>query len=137
MNGIGSWLRQFSARLSASLRNFMAGRYGTDKLNMLILSVGLAVSLLSVFFRYPLANLLLVVLSYGLMIWAIFRTLSRNTYKRYQENRRFLQIVGRLKDRNNRYFDCPKCRQMVRVPRGKGKISITCPRCHEKFIRKT
>ena len=137
MNGIGGWLRQFSARLSAGLQNFMAGRYGTDKLNMLILSVGLAVSLLSVFVQYAPVNLLLVVLSYGLMIWAIFRTLSRNTYKRYQQNRKFLQIIGRLKDRNNRYFDCPKCRQMVRVPRGKGKISITCPRCHEKFIRKT
>ena len=137
MNGIGSWLRQFSARLSAGLRNFMAGRYGTDKLNMVILSVGLAVSLLSVFFRHPPVNLLLVALSYGLMIWAIFRTLSRNTYKRYQENRKFLQVINRLKDRHNRYFDCPKCRQMVRVPRGKGKISITCPRCHEKFIRKT
>ena len=135
MNGIGGWLRQFSARLSAGLQNFMAGRYGTDKLNMLILSVGLAVSLLSVFVQYAPVNLLLVVLSYGLMIWAIFRTLSRNTYRRYQENRRFLQIVGRVKDRNNRYFDCPKCRQMVRVPRGKGKISITCPRCHERFIR--
>ena len=137
MNGIGGWFRQFSARLSASLRSFMAGRYGTDKLNMVILSVGLAVSLLSVFFRYPPVNLLLVALSYGLMIWAIFRTLSRNTYKRYQENRKFLQVINRLKDRHNRYFDCPKCRQMVRVPRGKGKISITCPRCHEKFIRKT
>ena len=137
MNGIGSWLRQLSARLSALLRGFMAGRYGTDKLNMVILSVGLAVSLLSVFFRSPPVNLLLVVLSYGLMIWAIFRTLSRNTYKRYQENRKFLQVINRLKDRHNRYFDCPKCRQMVRVPRGKGKISITCPRCHEKFIRKT
>ena len=137
MNGIGGWLRQFSARLSAGLQNFMAGRYGTDKLNMLILSVGLAVSLLSVFVQYAPVNLLLVVLSYGLMIWAIFRTLSRNTYKRYQENRKFLQVINRLKDRHNRYFDCPKCRQMVRVPRGKGKISITCPRCHEKFIRKT
>ena len=115
----------------------MAGRYGTDKLNMVILSIGLAVSLLSVVFRYPPVNLLLVLLSYGLMIWAIFRTLSRSTYKRYQENRKFLQVIGRLKDRHNRYFDCPKCRQMVRVPRGKGKISITCPRCHEKFIRKT
>ena len=137
MNGMGGWLRQFSARLSAALRGFMAGRYGTDKLNMVILSVGLAVSLLSVLFRHPPVNLLLVVLSYGLMIWAIWRTLSRNTYKRYQENRKFLQLVDRAKDRNNRYFDCPKCRQLVRVPRGKGKISITCPRCQEKFIRKT
>lgn len=134
---MGSWFRQFPARLSALLRGFMAGRYGTDKLNMLILSVGLAVSLLSVFVQYAPVNLLLVVLSYGLMIWAIWRTLSRNTYQRYQENRKFLQLVGRAKDRNNRYFDCPKCRQLVRVPRGKGKISITCPRCKEKFIRKT
>ncbi|MGM9660834.1 MAG: hypothetical protein ACI3WQ_09575 [Faecousia sp.] len=137
MNGIGGWLRQFSARLSAGLRSFMAGRYGTDRLNMVILCVGLAASLLSVFFRSTPLNLLFFVLSYGLMIWAIFRSLSRNTYKRYQENRKFLQILNRLKDRQNRYFDCPKCRQMVRVPRGKGKISITCPRCHEKFIRKT
>ena len=137
MDGMGGWFRQFPARLSALLRGFMAGRYGTDKLNMVILSVGLAVSLLSVFFRHPPVNLLLVVLSYGLMIWAIWRTLSRNTYKRYQENRKFLQLVDRAKDRHNRYFDCPKCRQLVRVPRGKGKISITCPRCREKFIRKT
>ena len=137
MNGISGWLRQFSARLSGMLRSFMAGRYGTDRLNMVILGIGLAASVLSVLFRYTPLNLLLFVLSYGLMIWAIFRSLSRNTYKRYQENRKFLQITGRLKDRNNRYFDCPKCRQLVRVPRGKGKISITCPRCHEKFICKT
>ena len=85
----------------------------------------------------PLVNLLLVLLSYGLMIWAISRSLSRNTYRRYQENRRFLQAINRVKDRQNCYFDCPKCRQTVRVPRGKGKISITCPRCHEKFVKKT
>jgi len=45
--------------------------------------------------------------------------------------------VDRIKDREHRYFDCPKCRQMVRVPRGKGKISITCPKCREKFVRKS
>ncbi|HAL88172.1 MAG TPA: hypothetical protein DFH97_08025 [Clostridiales bacterium] len=123
--------------MGAGLRNFMSGRYGTDKLNMLILGIGLVASLVSMWVRVPTLNLVLFVMSYGMMIWAIFRALSRNTYKRYQENRRFLQIVGRLKDRQNRYFDCPKCHQLVRVPRGKGKISITCPRCREKFIRKT
>ena len=137
MNGIGSWFRQFTAKLSMGLRSFMAGRYGTDRLNMVILCAGLFCSLLSVWIHKVPLNLIFWALSYGLMIWAIFRSLSRNTYKRYQENRKFLQITGRLKDRNNRYFDCPKCRQLVRVPRGKGKISITCPRCHEKFIRKT
>ena len=137
MNGNGGWFRQFSAKLSASLRNFMMGRYGTDRLNMAILGVGLAASLLSVFFRATALDLVLFLLSYGMMFWAIFRSLSRNTYKRYQENRKFLQIFGRLKDRQHRYFDCPKCRQMVRVPRGKGKIAITCPRCREKFVKKT
>lgn len=137
MSNFQNWLRQFSARMGAGLRNFMSGRYGTDKLNMLILGIGLVTSLVSMWVRVPTLNLVLFVMSYGMMIWAIFRALSRNTYKRYQENRRFLQIVGRLKDRQNRYFDCPKCHQLVRVPRGKGKISITCPRCREKFIRKT
>ncbi len=137
MNGIQNWLRQLSARMGAGLRNFMSGRYGTDKLNMLILGIGLVASLVSMWIQVPTVNLVLFVVSYGMMIWAIFRALSRNTYKRYQENRKFLQIVGRLKDRQNRYFDCPKCHQPVRVPRHKGKISITCPRCREKFIRKT
>ena len=137
MNGFGGWFRQFTAKLSAYLRNFMAGRYGTDRLNMAILCVGLVASLLSVLIKFAPVNLVLFVLSYGMMFWAIFRTLSRNTYKRYQENRKFLQLTGRMKDREHRYFDCPKCRQMVRVPRGKGKISITCPRCREKFVKKT
>ena len=137
MNGISGWFRQFSAKLSAGLRHFMMGRYGTDRLNMVILCAGLVASLLSVMISVQPLNLILWALSYVLMILAIWRSLSRNTYKRYQENRKFLQIFDRLKDRQHRYFDCPKCRQMVRVPRGKGKISITCPRCREKFMKKT
>ena len=125
------------AQLTAKLQRFMAGRYGTDRLNMTILGAGLVACLISPFFHYAPVNLLLTAVSYGLMIWAIFRSLSRNTYKRYQENRKFLQFFDRLKDRQHRYYDCPKCRQVVRVPRGKGKISITCPKCREKFIRKT
>lgn len=137
MNGISGWFRQFTAKLSAGLRQFMMGRYGTDRLNMAILGVGLCASLLSVVFQSTSLNLVFFLLSYGMMIWAIWRSLSRKTYRRYQENRKFLQFFDRIKDRQNRYFDCPKCRQMVRVPRGKGKIAITCPRCKEKFIRKT
>ena len=137
MNSFGGWFRQFTAKLSSGLRSFMAGRYGTDRLNMVILCAGLAASILSSLVRITPLNLIFWLLSYGLMIWAIWRGLSRNTYKRYQENRKFMQIFARMTDRQHRYFDCPKCRQMVRVPRGKGKISITCPRCREKFVKKT
>ena len=137
MNGFSSWLRNLGAKISYALRRFMMGRYGTDKLNMVILGAGLIVSLISMFIHFIPANLVLTTLSYGLMGWAIFRTLSRNTYKRYQENRKYLMLVQRLKDREHRYFDCPRCRQQVRVPRGKGKIAISCPKCKERFIKKT
>ena len=137
MNVIGGWLRHIGAKLSAGLRSFMSGRYGTDKLNMFILGAGVVICLVSLFIPVAEVNLLLTTVSYGLMIWAIFRTFSRNTYRRYQENRKFLLLLDRFKDRDNRYFDCPKCRQLVRVPKGKGKIAITCPKCREKFIKKT
>lgn len=130
-------IRQFFQRLSFGLRNFMVGRYGTDKLNMAILSAGLVVCLVSAFADSVKVNLLLTAVSYGLMFWALYRSFSRNTYKRYQENRKFLQFFDRLKDRDHRYYDCPKCRQVVRVPRGKGRIAITCPKCKERFVKKT
>lgn len=129
--------RKFFANLSAGMQRFMAGRYGTDKLNTAILLVALVICIISGFVQVVGVNLLLTATSYALMIWAICRSFSRNTYKRYQENRKFMQLFDRIKDRDHRYFDCPRCRQSVRVPRGKGKIAITCPRCKEKFIRKT
>lgn len=137
MNGFGGWFRQLGARLSAGLRRFMLGRYGTDKLNMFILGSGVVICLISMFIPVPLVNLILTLVSYGLMIWALFRTFSRNTHKRYQENRKFLLFLDRLKDRDHKYFSCPKCHQPVRVPKGKGKIAITCPKCGEKFVRKS
>ena len=124
-------------RMKQALQRFMTGRYGTDKINTYILGLGLCLCLVSIILPFPLVDLILTVLSYGLMIWAIVRTLSHNTYKRYQENRRFLMLLDRIKDRQHRYFDCPRCRQLVRVPRGKGKIMITCPKCGEKFTKKT
>ena len=137
MNGLSSWFRRFIMNMGNSMQRFMAGRYGTDRLSMVILIGGLIASLLASFIRRFPFSLIFLIISYGLMIWAVCRVLSRNTYKRYQENRKFLQFFEHLKDRQNRYFNCPKCHQTVRVPRGKGKISITCPRCREKFIRKT
>ena len=130
-------IRQFIQRLGYGLRTFMVGRYGTDKLNMAILCAGLAACLVSAFVDSVKVNLLLTAVSYGLMFWALYRSFSRQTYKRYQENRKFLQFFDRLKDREHRYYDCPKCRQGVRVPRGKGKIAITCPKCKERFVKKT
>ena len=129
--------RQFLYRLSAGFRRFMVGRYGTDKLGLAMLGAALAMSLLGSFIPVAAVKLAMTAAYYGLMFWALFRMFSRNTYARYEENRKFLRFFDRLKDREHRYFNCPKCQQPVRVPRGKGKIAITCPRCREKFVKKT
>ena len=103
------------------------------------LSMGAAMVLviLALFLRNPLVNLTAHAAAYALMFWAIFRTFSRNTYRRYQENRKFLMLLDRIKDRKHKHFSCPKCHRPMRVPRGKGKIAITCPKCGERFIRKS
>ena len=136
MNSLGNWFRQFGMKLAMGFRKFMYGRYGTDKLNTLVLTTALIICLVGCFFS-GLTGTVLTVISYSLMGWAIFRTFSRNTYKRYQENRKYMGFVERLKDRDHRYYACPKCKQSVRIPRGKGKVAITCPRCKERFIRKS
>ena len=135
MGRFGAVIRRFMLKLVDATRRFMQGRYGTDKLNTAILIAGLLCCVLSMLI--PAIGALLTLLSYILMGWAIFRMLSRNTYKRYQENRKYLRFLERVKDREHKYFDCPRCRQPVRVPRGKGKISITCPKCGEKFVKKS
>ena len=137
MNGIGNWFQQLGYKMRNGLRRFMTGRYGTDKLNNMLLWVAVILIALSFFLPSGSANLLAVLLSYVLMGVVIFRSLSRNTYQRHKENRRYLNMVERLKDREHKYFACPKCKQSVRVPKGKGKIAITCPKCREKFIKKT
>ena len=137
MKNVGSWFRQAGMNFVNSIQRMMMGRYGHDRLNVALLVVGLIMTVVSMFVRIRLVVLVTTLLSYVFLILALIRCFSRNTYKRYNENRRFLLLVDRLKDRSNRYYSCPKCRQTVRVPRGKGKIAITCPKCREKFIKKT
>lgn len=137
MRVVTVFIRRLIMKLVALISRFMQGRYGTDKLNTAILIAGVACCFLPILIPVVQVKLAFTLVSYVLMGWAIFRMCSRNTYKRYQENRKYLRFMERLKDRQNKYFDCPRCRQTVRVPRKKGKVSITCPKCGEKFIRKT
>ena len=137
MNGFRNFFHNMGMKLNAGLRSFMTGRYGSDKLNNAILGVGVVLCLISMFIPAAAVKLVLTLLSFGLLFWANFRTFSRNTYKRYQENRRYLRFLEQMRDREHRYYTCPRCRQSVRVPKGKGKIAITCPKCAERFIKKT
>ena len=120
----------------------MYGRYGMDQLNIFLLAAAVLLNVISLILsRFgavcALLGALVNLLSYGILIWYIFRVLSRNLEGRMLENRRFLIWKSRILDRNNRYFRCPNCKQTVRVPRGRGKILIRCPKCSEKFFKKT
>ena len=128
MKKVGNWFRKLWQGIRRGFTRFMQGRYGMDKLNSAILWISVAVAVIAMFLLGFL-RLYFTIGAYVLMAIAIFRALSRNTYKRYRENRWFLMQMDRLKDRNHKYYPCPKCRQPVRVPKGKGKIAIPCPKC--------
>lgn len=126
-------------RIGDWFRNFMLGRYGSDKLNVTLLGFGIAVMILSSVLgrHFPGWGSILTVLSYVALFWCIFRMYSRNIEARRRENTAFVNFFNHLKDKEHRYFHCPQCKQTVRVPRGRGKINIRCPRCNRQFIKKT
>ena len=127
------------------LRRFMIGRYGTDGLNQFLSIASLVLLLIAIVSRISLFTWLGLVL----LILCYYRSLSRNISKRTEENYRYYTLKDRvdgkfrgLKDQwANRklyhYYRCPKCRQKLRVPRGRGRIQISCPRCGTQFIKKS
>ena len=132
-------------KIKNSLYRFMAGRYGPDSLNNFLLFAAIAVMLINMLtLRSPFVNLL----ADALIFLSLFRTLSRNIWKRQKENIKYMELTRPVRsrfslikknasDKEHKYFSCPHCHQTVRVPRGHGKIEITCPRCKSTFERKS
>nr|WP_317999835.1 hypothetical protein [uncultured Faecalibacillus sp.] len=125
--------------MKEKLIQFMQGRYGIDTLNNHALFFVIALFILNIFFNNR------IIMSLGYLIYRMF---SRQTYKRYQENEKYLKAIKpvqqffnlqkkRFSDRSHKYYRCPSCKQMVRLPKGKGKIIVTCPSCHQKFEKRT
>jgi len=124
------------------INKFMIGRYGPDHLCIAMIVFAMVLSLLHAFLWFtPL--LILSYTSFGLVI---YRMLSRNINRRRAENDRFIRfwwpvrskiknIIRKIKDKRKYvYYKCPTCKLKLRVPKGKGKIRITCPRCWEWLI---
>lgn len=127
------------------LQRMMKGRYGVDQLSKAMLILTLVLLIISSFTGLDIINAL------GVLVLALtyMRILSRNINKRHQENLRFLQWIKpirvkynkffiRLKEhRTHRFLKCTQCNQQLRVPKGKGKIRITCPKCKSTIIKRT
>ncbi len=134
--------------LRQRIQQFMYGRYGYDQLGRSLIVAALVCMVLGLFVPRAVYPLFLA-LQYAALIFCIFRVLSRNVYKRRQENawymqkeQTFRQWLRSLKDRwqqrkDYKFFRCPSCHALLRVPRGKGKLVLTCRKCGNRFERKT
>lgn len=125
--------------------DFMSGRYGTDELSKFMLAVCLVLLVINIFTGVQGVYLIALVL----LGVCYFRMFSRNYVKRSEENRKYLDTVWKIKNwflkKKNRIiqskdfhiYKCPSCGQKIRIPRGKGKICITCPKCKNQFEKKS
>jgi len=122
----------------------MAGRYGGDQLNLFLILLYCALYIVFLFTRLLAFELLGTVV----LVFSLYRCLSRNLERRRAENARFLQAVrpalrrwstfrARAHDKEHRYFKCPNCGQQMRVPRGKGRITVHCRSCGAVFEEKS
>ncbi len=124
---------------------FMQGRYGVDEFSKFLSWAGLVCVVLSLFIRVKFLNLLFWVL----MIYAYFRMFSKNHGARYAENQKYLALKNkwkykwdshkRMREQKKIYhiYSCPYCKQKIRIPKGKGTIIITCPKCKEEFGKRS
>lgn len=127
------------------MARFMYGRYGMDQLSRNLSLICLVLLIVTMFVRN---NVIYMIALVGI-VYTYFRVFSRNISRRSEENEKYLKfyykVVGKLNkikfritdSKTHRIFRCPSCSQKIRVPRGKGKISIKCPKCRIEFIKKT
>lgn len=126
------------------LRQFMLGRYGLDPYGQFLTILSM-VLLVTGTLTYPV----IVYAGFALFIYQYFRLFSKNIYKRNSENQKYMALQNRVTGwfafqklrisgrKTHRYYRCPSCRQTLRVPKGKGNLTITCTSCRTSFTGKS
>ncbi len=136
-------MKNFFRNLGKKISMWLYGRYGMDELSRTLSLASMIFACISLFWWPFFLPALLF------MGWSLFRTYSKNIYARQKERFAYLRLERGIKDffklqrnklrdrKTHRYYKCPKCRAQLRVPKGKGKITITCPKCGEKLNKKS
>lgn len=131
------------------LQRFFAGRYGVDELSRFLTGLAMVTLILSCLIRNGLVGILFWLLTLTSLTWNYYRMFSRKVDRRRAENSAYLTLRYRLTGRLSgwrqrirqkkyyRFYKCPGCGVTTRVPKGKGRIRVTCPKCGESFIRKS
>lgn len=125
----------------------MAGRYGTDRLNQFMLIVLLVCAVINMFIRNGYVSILLTSWEILLIVFIYIRMFSRNITKRYAENQKYLTVENKVRHffgqkkyiqqqrKDHHIYTCPNCKQKIRIPKGKGKVSVRCPKCGTEFVK--
>lgn len=128
---------------------FMQGRYGADQYSQFLVIAGVILVLLSSFIPINILASAAYIIGWIMVIYAYVRIFSRNISKRYDENQRYLAKTQKIRTWINKQkslrqqrkiyhiYTCPGCKQKIRVPKGKGKIEIRCPKCGATFVKKS
>ena len=135
----------FFQKVGNAFSRFLYGRNGADHLGMAALWLAILLDIVNIFVKNGTAHAAVASVAMVLTLWVVFRMFSRNLQRRRAENAWFLtkfvypvqrrRSTGRQQRmyKDHKYFTCPNCRTVCRVPRGKGKIVITCPKCHREI----
>lgn len=139
----------FFQKVGNAFARFMYGRNGGDYLGITTLVTSIVLDIIAMFLKNDTALIVIRTFTTILLVWTIFRMLSRNLQKRRAENAWFMskvyypvtkgfrQAKQRSSDKEHKYFTCPNCHTVCRVPKGKGKIVITCPKCRHEIHGKS
>lgn len=134
--------------MKEKIMRFMQGRYGSygqDSMNRFLLGGALVIMVFSLFVKWDI----LYWIALALLVYSYFRIFSKNYNKRYAENQAFLKYTAGIRgffskkknemNQKKQYhiYNCPQCKQKIRVPKGKGKIAVRCPKCGTEFIKKS
>lgn len=134
-------------KIKEKFSKFMYGRYGTDKLNMFLVIMLLAFAVGNLFVRNEYFSMVFTSWEFLLIFLIYYRMFSKNISKRYAENQKYLSIENRVRRffgkskymqqqrKEFHIYTCPQCKQKIRIPRRKGKISIRCPKCGNEFVK--
>lgn len=138
-------LRVAMQQIGAKLQQFMVGRYGNDQFTLFLTITGLLLSVLGNFRHLRMFYFIGTIL----IFYGLFRSFSKNYEARRKELNWYLiwsekpkahikLMINQIRDRKtHRYFRCKSCKTVMRVPKGRGKIEITCPKCRAKVVKKT
>lgn len=135
-----NWFKNLGNKIRNGLYKFMYGRNGVDQFSNFLIKISFIFIIIPIFVR-GYVGLIFNLLFWIIIIYAYFRILSKNIYKRQSENTWFINKINYLKTRftqrkQYKFYNCPKCKTHLRIPRGVGKVTITCKKCGYEFDRK-